>query len=128
MRQISDGDVEIVVGQVRVDVRVDDGAQLAGDVVRVLTQRFKAADANKDGYLEGKELAAIDGPQSPLQGLTEVIDRNGDKKIYLKELLEFGDRQSEAARGRLAAGASDQGRAIFGIVDLDRDRRLGRGN
>ena len=125
VRQISEGDVEIVVGQVRVDVRVDGGSHAAGDVSRILTQRFKAADANKDGYLEGKELEAINGPQSPLQGLQEVIDRNGDKKIYLKELLEFGDRQNEAARGRLFANASDQGRAIFGIVDLDRDRRLG---
>ncbi len=123
-RQISEGDVEIVVGQVRVDVRVDDGSHAAGDV-RILTQRFKAADANKDGYLEGKELEAINGPQSPLAGLAEVIDRNGDKKIYLKELLDFGDRQNEAARGRLFANASDQGRAIFGVVDLDRDRRLG---
>jgi Ca2+-binding EF-hand superfamily protein len=125
VRQISEGDVEIVVGQVRVDVRVDDPAHAAGDVVRILTQRFKAADKNKDGYLEGKELEAINGPQSPLAGLAEVIDRNGDKKIYLNELLDFGDRQNEAARGRLVAGASDQGRAIFGIVDLDRDRRLG---
>ncbi len=125
VRQITEGDVEIVIGQVRVDVRVDDRPYATGDVARILTQRFKAADANKDGYLEGKELEAINGPQSPLAGLAEVIDRNGDKKIYLKELLEFGDRQNEAARGRLLVNASDQGRAIFGIVDLDRDRRLG---
>lgn len=38
--------------------------------------------------------------------------------------MEFADRQSEAARGRLVLTASDQGRAIFGILDLDRDRRL----
>ena len=31
----------------------------------------------------------------------------------------------EAARRRLVVTAADQGRAIFGIVDLDRDRRLG---
>ena len=29
---------------------------------RLVQQQFKAADANKDGYLEGKELAAINGP------------------------------------------------------------------
>ena len=40
-------------------------------------------------------------------------------------MIDFGDRQSEAARGRLIVTAADQGRAIFGILDLDRDRRLG---
>ena len=34
-------------------------------------------------------------------------------------------RQADAARGRLMLTASDQGRAIFGMLDLDRDRRLG---
>src|SRR5262249_24905956 len=54
-----------------------------------------------------------------------VIDRDGDGKIYLKELLEFGDRQADAARRRLVLTTDDQGRAIFGILDTDRDRRLG---
>ena len=60
-----------------------------------------------------------------LAGLSEVIDRDGDGKIFLKELLDFGDRQSDAAAHRLVVTAADSGRAIFGIVDLDRDRRLG---
>ena len=125
VRQIDDGDIEVVVGQVRVDVQVYDAAHAAEDVRRMLTQQFKALDSNKDGYLEGKEQAAFSAPQSPLSGLSIAIDRDGDGKIYLKELLDFADRQSEAARGRLVATAADQGRAIFGIVDLDRDRRLG---
>jgi Ca2+-binding EF-hand superfamily protein len=123
VRQLADGDVEFAIGQVRIDIRVDAGN--TEEVHRVLTQRFKAADANKDGYLEAKEQAAINAPQSPLAGLSEVIDRDGDGKVYLKELLAFADRQSVAARGRLIVTTDDQGRAIFGIVDLDRDRRLG---
>jgi Ca2+-binding EF-hand superfamily protein len=75
--------------------------------------------------LEGKEQVSINGPQSPFAGLAEVIDRDKDGKIYLKELLEFATRQSEAARSRLVVTTADQGRAIFGILDLDRDRRLG---
>ena len=91
----------------------------------MLDQRFKVTDSNKNGYLEGKERTSIDAPQSPLAGLSEVIDRDGDGKIYLKELLAFGERQADAARSRLVVTTADQGRAIFGIVDLDRDRRLG---
>ena len=68
---------------------------------RILQQQFKAADANKDGYLEGKEQAAINAPQSPLAGLSEVIDRDGDGKIYLKELIDV--RRSPESRPRARA-------------------------
>jgi Ca2+-binding EF-hand superfamily protein len=125
VRRLADGDVEFAIGQVRLDLHVADGNGAAEDARRGIEQRFKATDVNKDGYLEGKEQATINGPQSPLAGLVEVIDRDGDGKIYLKELIAFLDRQQEAARSRLVVTTADQARAIFGIVDLDRDRRLG---
>jgi Ca2+-binding EF-hand superfamily protein len=125
VKQLADGDVEFAIGDVRLDIHIEPGTTAADEVRRVLTQRFKAADANKDGYIEGKERAALDGPQSPLAGLWEVIDRDGDGKVYLKDLLAFGDRQAEAARRRLIMTTDDQGRAIFRILDSDRDRRLG---
>jgi Ca2+-binding EF-hand superfamily protein len=125
VRRLADGDVEFALTHTRLDIHVDDGSTNVDEVRRLVEQRFKAADTNKDGYLEGKELAKIDNPQSPLNGLTAVIDRNGDSKIYLKELLEFSTRQAEAVRACLVVTTADQGRAIFGIVDLDRDRRLG---
>ncbi|MGO9470345.1 MAG: hypothetical protein ACLQVF_40130 [Isosphaeraceae bacterium] len=125
VRRLADGDIEFAIGQVRLDIHVEDGKTAAEDVRRILQQRFKAADVNKNGYLEGKELAALDAPQSPLAGLSELINRDGDGKLYLKELIDFADRQQEAARSRLVVTTSDQGRAIFGILDLDRDRRLG---
>src|SRR5206468_12562022 len=118
VRQLADGDVEFVVGRVRLDVHVDSGETAANNARRLLTRRFQAADANKDGYLEGKELAGVNAAGSPLAGLTAVIDRDGDGKLYAKELGDFIDRQIEAARGRLVLTTSDQGRAIFGILDL----------
>ena len=125
VQQLADDDVEIALGRVRIDLHVDGGEASAGDARRFLTRRFKAADANKDGYLDAKETAPINAAGSPLAGLTGVIDRDGDGKLYEKELLDFADRQIEAARGRLVLTASDQGRAIFGVLDSDRDRRLG---
>ncbi len=125
VRRLADGDIEFAIGQVRLDIHVEDGNAAALDVRRIVQQRFKAADANKDGYLDGKEQATLNAPQSPLAGLSEVIDKDGDGKIYLNELIAFVDRQQEAARSRLVVTTSDQGRAIFGILDLDRDRRLG---
>ena len=125
VRRLADGDVEFAIGPVRLDIHVDDGTSAAQEAHRIIQQRFKAADANKDGYLEGKEKAALDAPGSPLAGLSAIIDRDNDGKIYLKELIEFVDRQQAAARERLVVTTADQGRAIFGIIDLDKDRRLG---
>jgi Ca2+-binding EF-hand superfamily protein len=126
VRKLADGDVEAVFGRVRVDIRIDDGATTAADALRTLMSRFEAADTNKDGYLEPKELAARDkGPAPPLAGLFEILDRDRDGKLYPKELSDFITRQAEAARARIVLTAWDQGRAIFGILDLNRDRQLG---
>jgi Ca2+-binding EF-hand superfamily protein len=125
VRELADGDVEFAIGRVRLDLHVDDGATAAENARRLLSRRFQAADTNKDGYLEGKELAGENAAGSPLAGLTALVDRDGDGKLYPKELADFVDRQIEAARGRLVFTTSDQGRAIFGILDLNRDRRLG---
>jgi Ca2+-binding EF-hand superfamily protein len=124
VRQLAQGDVELAVDRVRMDIHVDGGDTAAEDARRVLSRRFQAADTNKDGYLEGKELDGLNAAGSPLAGLSAVIDRDGDGKLYAKELADFADRQTEAASSRLVLTASDQGRAIFGILDLDRDRRL----
>ena len=107
VRRLADGDVEFAIGQVRLDIHVDDGNTAAEEARRILQQQFKAADANKDGYLEGKEQAAINAPQSPLAGLSEVIDRDGDGKIYLKELI---DVRRSPDRGRALAPGRDDGR------------------
>jgi Ca2+-binding EF-hand superfamily protein len=125
VRQLAEGVVEIDVGQIRIDFHVDDGAGAADAVRRTLRARFEAADANADGYLEESELAQDNGQPSPLAGLFRAIDRDGNGKLYPVEMDEYVARQAAAARGRLTLTASDEGRALFGMLDLDRDRQLG---
>jgi Ca2+-binding EF-hand superfamily protein len=125
VRQLSEGLVEIDVGSIRLDVHVDDGAGAAESARKGFRSLFDAADANQDGYLELDELSSDIGRPSPLAGLFKTLDRNGDGKVYPRELDEFVAREAVAARGRLTMTASDEGRDLFGILDLDRDRRLG---
>jgi Ca2+-binding EF-hand superfamily protein len=125
VRRLAERDVEFAIGQVRLDIHIDDGNTATEEARRVAQQLFKAADANKDGYLETKEQPRLTGARSPFAGLLALIDRDGDGKIYLKELIDFTDRQTKLARSRLIVTTADQGRAIFGILDLDRDQRLG---
>lgn len=120
-----DRDVEIGVGRVRMDVRLEDEHVAAEAARRAAMRRFSAADANKDGYLEEPEFGRADGPMAPLAGLFGAMDRDGDGKLTAEEMTGFLDRQREAARGRLVLRASDRGRALFGILDADHDRRLG---
>ena len=61
----------------------------------------------------------------PFTALFDVIDIDGDGKLYMKEVDAFVDQELLAARSQLVLSVSDQGRAIFAIVDLNRDRHLG---
>jgi EF hand len=125
VRQLAEGVVEIDLGPIRIDIHVDDGSGAADSVRRVLRARFEAADANLDGYLEEDELGQENGQASPLASLFRPIDRDGDGKLYPREIDDFVAWQAAAARGRLTLTASNEGRALFGMLDLNRDRQLG---
>jgi len=119
--RLSGGDVELALGDVHLEFHVDDGDHAADDAKRYYTGQFQAADTDNNGYLEKSELK----DHGPLVPLFDLLDRDGDGKLYLKEVEDFVAQQAEAARNRMVLSASDQGRAIFSILDLNRDRRLG---
>jgi Ca2+-binding EF-hand superfamily protein len=125
VRQLSDGLVEIDAGSIRLDIHIDDGAGAAESARKGFRSLFDAADANQDGFIELDELSSDIGRPSPLAALFKTLDHDGDGKVYPRELDEFVARQAVAARGRLTMTASDEGRALFGMLDLDRDLRLG---
>ncbi len=55
----------------------------------------------------------------------DMMDKDGDGKLYMKEVDAYVDQQTQAARSQMVLSVDDQGRAIFAIVDLNRDRHLG---
>ena len=61
----------------------------------------------------------------PFAALFDTMDADGDGKLYMKEVDEFVDQQTQAARSQMVLSVADQGRAIFAIMDLNRDRHLG---
>ncbi|MDB5351949.1 MAG: hypothetical protein JWN86_3196 [Planctomycetota bacterium] len=125
VRQLAEAVVEIDVGLIRLDIHIDDGATAAEAARTAFRGRFAASDANGDGYLEEAELTGDNGQPSPLAGLFKALDRDADGKLYPGEMDDFIARQAAAARGRLTLTASDEGRALFGLLDTDCDRRLG---
>ena len=125
VRPLAGNVVEIDLGLIRLDLHVDDGLTAITATHRAFRARFDAADANKDDYLEAAELTRDDDQPSPLAGLFPLLDLDHDGKLYFPELDLYVDRQAVAARSRLTLIASNQGRALFGLLDRDRDRRLG---
>ena len=124
-QQLSDDVVEIDLGAIRLDVHVEAGAGRLESSRKAALVLFRAADGNQDGYLEPSEVASDDGQPSPLAAIFSVVDRDGDGKVFPAEVETYVETQSEVARGRLTLAAADEGRAVFGMLDLDRDRRLG---
>ena len=125
VRQLSEGVVEVDAEPIRLDIHVDDGAGAAEAARKALRAQVEAADANGDGYVEQSELTGDNGVPSPLSALFAALDRDKDGKLYPRELDDYVALGAVSARGRLTLTASDEGRAIFGMLDLDRDRQLG---
>jgi Ca2+-binding EF-hand superfamily protein len=118
---LSDGHLEIALGDIRLEFHADGGENAAEEARAYYAGQFRAADADKNMYLEKSEVKE----QPPFSTMFEAMDRDGDGKLYLKEVDAFVDRQVEAARSQMVLSISDQGRSIFSIVDQNRDRNLG---
>jgi Ca2+-binding EF-hand superfamily protein len=124
-KQLGPADVEISADEVRLEVHVDDGSAALDNAKRSYMAQFSAADTDNNGYVEKSEIDKDKDHPSPLKSLFDLLDRDSDGKLYPKELDVFVESQARAARDRMVLTASDQGRAIFSILDLNRDRRLG---
>ena len=121
VRRISPGDVEIAVGEVSLEFHADGGERSVENAKRYYASQFRAADTDNNKYLEKSELK----DHGPFVATFDLMDRDGDGKLYMTEVDDFVERQGQAARSQMVLSASDQGRAIFAIMDLNRDRQLG---
>lgn len=119
--KLSDGDIEISIGEVSLDFHADGGEHAAENARRYYAGQFQAADSDNNKYLEKSEIK----DHGPFASLFDMIDKDGDGKLYMKEVDGFVDQQMQAARSQMVLSVDDQGRAIFAIMDSNRDRHLG---
>jgi Ca2+-binding EF-hand superfamily protein len=90
---------------------------------QVLIQ-FKTADKDKNGYLDKQEME-----KSPGFGeLFKQMDRDGDGKLYEKEVIAFLDEyqkiQQKATASCVTLVLKDQSRGLFDLLDVNRDGKL----
>ena len=115
------GDVAVSIGELNLEFHADAGEKSVDNAKQYYASQFQISDKDNNKYLEKSEVK----DHGPFAALFDVLDRDGDGKVYMKEVDEFVARQAEAARSQMVLTTSDQGRAIFAIMDLNRDRRLG---
>jgi Ca2+-binding EF-hand superfamily protein len=121
VKKLSAGDLEVAIGEVSLEFHADGGEQAVENAKRYYAGQFQAADSDNNKYLEKKEVK----DHGPFASLFDMMDADGDGKLYMKEVDKFVDQQTQAARSQMVLSVADQGRAIFAIMDVNRDRHLG---
>jgi Ca2+-binding EF-hand superfamily protein len=89
---------------------------------QVLIRQFDMADGDKNGYLDKSE--STQGAAVLLQRVFALADRDGDGKLFRKELEAYIERQADAVGSRMLLSIADRGQPLFDMLDSDVDRKL----
>ena len=120
MQRLSEGDIELAIGELSLEFHADGGENAVANAKGYYAGQFQAADKDNNKYLEKSEVK----DHGPFTALFDMMDSDGDGKLYMKEVDEFVDQQTRAVQSQMVLSVADQGCAIFAIMDHNRDRRL----
>lgn len=116
----SDGQKILNLAKVSLQIGVDSTVSPTPEAqVQLYRQQFQAADKDKNGYLDRKEVEnTVFGDQF------DLIDRDQDGKVFEQELIAYIKRSYAAARCQCSLSAVDLGRSLFQSLDDNNDNRL----
>jgi Ca2+-binding EF-hand superfamily protein len=93
-----------------------------GAAIADARQQFNQLDADQNGYLDRDELKMNVRFQ---RGLFELMDADGDDKIFWPEMESYVKSRAEVAATRCDIVLHDLGHGFFEALDLNHDGRLG---
>jgi Ca2+-binding EF-hand superfamily protein len=93
-----------------------------GAAIADARQQFNQLDADQNGYLDRDELKQNVRFQ---RGLFELMDADGDDKIFWPEMESYVKSRAEVAATRCDIVLHDLGHGFFEALDLNHDGRLG---
>jgi Ca2+-binding EF-hand superfamily protein len=118
--------VRLEFGHSRLDVRVGEvqtREQLGYFIRQIFQQQFNQADRDNNGYVDEKEAGRFGFGDA-----FKMMDRDGDAKVYEKELTGFLDTVEDLqARSKASCASlkySDSGTGFFELFDTNRDGKL----
>jgi Ca2+-binding EF-hand superfamily protein len=113
-----DGRIQLDLGDSLLSFRASDGLQ---NYKATFEQQFQAADSDNNGYLEQKEAQQ----NFFINQVFASADRDGDGKLFRKELDAYVERLDDAQRSQTTLSVSDRGRPLFELLDTNHDQALG---
>jgi Ca2+-binding EF-hand superfamily protein len=95
------------------------------DLIRQqMLAQFRQADKDNNGYLDAKEAAA----NQVYRNVFKAMDRDGDGKLYEKEVLaylkEYQKIQAKATASCVSLVLAGESRGLFDLLDVNRDKKL----
>jgi Ca2+-binding EF-hand superfamily protein len=113
--------LEVVLGPTLIGLTEFEGPRFDVDSAKRFMQRqFQAADALKKGYVTQRQVEQ----NQFLRALFPVADRDGDGKVYWRELAECVDLLAKAAAGSTMLVVTDHGRSLFNLLNSHHDDLL----
>ncbi len=126
--RMKDGLAMLDLGVTRVDLRSSEENQpdrFSGILRQQYLAQLKQADTDNNGHIDETEA----GKNRLFRGLFKAVDRDGDGKVFEKELNTYLDQARELQTRATEACASliltDQSRGLLDLLDVNRDGRLG---
>ena len=90
------------------------------DFQRQAQMQVNQADANGNGYLEASEFPENLVGQAPF----EALDRDGDGRLYAKDLAEVLSQRQAIPRSQIVARAEGHADGLFSALDTNSDGRV----
>jgi Ca2+-binding EF-hand superfamily protein len=119
-RRTEDGALLVQAGGLALEVFPGSADSSVRGLHAFYRQQFEAADANKLGYLERKQVADL----PTLAALFPLADHDADGKLTEKEFNAFLDLHALGAASFVSLTVSDQSLGLFDLLDENRDGRL----
>jgi Ca2+-binding EF-hand superfamily protein len=122
VRPVDRDSLQFSLGDSRIELYTNSGTGFNPfqNIRQFYTQQFQSLDTKKKGYLESKEAMA----NQFLNGIFTLADRDGDGKLYEKELNAYMDMQAQGSGCSAMLQINDMGRSLFDLFDDNKDGRL----
>ncbi len=121
----ADDALRLNLGDSQLSLKHLPGVQAGGPgriaTAQLFVQQFRAADTENKGFFLINDLP----PRLQfLRQLAPMLDRDGDGKLTLAEVTAFSNLADQARNQSVTVSVAEHGRALFQLLDVNRDGRL----
>jgi Ca2+-binding EF-hand superfamily protein len=122
------GRTRLLLDDMPVEIRArGGGGESRSFLVNFLLQRMSIYDADKNGYLTEDEYPELQQQLAEQLNITAEFasaDLNGDQMLVREELKTFIEQDAIATQSRIDVSVRQDGKTLFQLLDVNRDRRL----